>query len=297
MLLPRPPAPRKPEKGRRPGLLIALTAITAAVAGCAWVPQGRIEDCRQRVQVLQATNQELRDVAVHVRQENKDLAQRSLDDTRRLRAQEEAIRRYERSIADYQSEREQLYALLDQIRGQVRTAALAPPTTAMIDRLEEFVREHPNCRLEPSRGILLLPADTLFAAGDDRLTDDGKALLDALAASIGGSEAPSLALRVTGAAIPPTMTATDGDVHLASTDSNSPTVNRDGPRVDLDGLDRARRVRDLLADRLGIEPSRIAVSGGGTTVLDHEAPTPGSRPAGLVAIQVRRIADPEPMSP
>ncbi len=274
------------------GAAIALAVVLGTVSGCAWVPRGRIDDCRQRAQVLQTENQQLRDVLVRVRQDNKDLAQRSLDDSRRLRAQDEAIRRYERSIADYQDERDQLHALLDQIRGQVRTAALAPPTTAMIGRLEAFVRDHPDGRLEPSRGTLLLRAGALFAPNRDTLTAEGEALLDALADALGGPGTPGLALRVAGtAAESANVVSSDADVRLASTNPQSPPTV--GGASMIDGLERARRIRDHLADRLGIDPSLVAVSAGGTTTLDNPEPTPATAAASWVAIQVRRrLADP-----
>jgi hypothetical protein len=102
-----------------------LLCLAAAAAGCASTPRTRLDDCRLRVQALQAENEQLRDVALNVRNENRDLATRAVEDARRLRAQDEAIRRLEQSVLAYQDERARMAALLDQIRAPERVARAA----------------------------------------------------------------------------------------------------------------------------------------------------------------------------
>lgn len=287
---------RPPRRGR-----LALAAILVApwwLSGCAVaVPRGRLEDCRTRVQALNSENQQLRDVALDVRSQNRDLVQRSVDDARKLRGLEEANGRYERSIAEYQDEREQLLALIDQIRGQVRTAALAPPTTAMIQRLDAFVRSRPECRLDPASGVVLLPASSLFRGGTGELTSEGEALVDALADALSGPEAPGLSLGVSG----PGDDAEVGEgIRLASTDAAS-TGRKDQDSSLVLGLDRARRVRDRLAGRLGLDPTRVAVSAGSRAGLEGVSEAvaragggPIDEAGSVVEIRVRRSADPGP---
>jgi outer membrane protein OmpA-like peptidoglycan-associated protein len=238
--------------------------------------------------VVQAENQELRDVALNVRGQNRDLAQRALDDSRRLKAQEEAIARYERVIGDYQDERERMLALIDQIRSQVRTAALAPPTTAMLDGLDTFARGNPDCLLDPPRGGLTIPVASLFQAGTADLSAEGQRRLDDLAAALDGPASDGLALNVAGEGRSPGLG--DDAVRLASGSASTPA-----PPNAL-ALDRARRIRDHLAQRLGLDPSRIAVSSGGQSNLSGDALPRASSPAPpSIAIRVRRIA-PEPSS-
>jgi ElaB/YqjD/DUF883 family membrane-anchored ribosome-binding protein len=256
-----------------------------------------LEDCRTRAQALQAENQQLRDVALDLRSQNRDLVQRSVDDARKLTALEEANRHLERSVADYQDEREQYLALIDQIRSQVRTAALAPPTTAMVRQLDAFVRAHPECRLGEASGTVRIPASAVFRDGVDELTSEGGTLLDRLAEALSGPESPSLALGISGPGRDP---AGDGELRLASGEAKSTGDQGPDPALAL-GLDRARRVRDRLVGRLGLDPTRVAVSAGAGPDLEG-ASEPVSRAGGgqvdasgsAVEIRVRRLVDPDP---
>lgn len=104
--------------------LIVAVAVTAT--GCA-VPRSRMEDCARRTQEVQAENGQLRDLVLQLRNRNRDMAQRAVEDARRLQAQESSLRRLERSVAAYQQERDQLAAAFDQIRRQVQAAAAESP--------------------------------------------------------------------------------------------------------------------------------------------------------------------------
>jgi hypothetical protein len=268
-----------PQRARALRALAAALALAGLPAGCGLVPRSAMNDARNRVQALQAENQELRDVAVNLRAVNKDMAQRAVDDSRRLRGQEEAIARYERVIADYQDEREQTLALLDQIRSQVRAAASAPPTTAMLEGLDAFARAHPGCTLDARDGALAIPAGVLFAPGTADLRPEGSALLDALGARLA---------TLGGAALGLSIAADGGDgpdgVRLASARPDADA------RAAL-GLQRARRLRDNLAARAGLDPARVAVSPGGRTPLgaDGVRRAGGGADAPVVTVRVRRV--------
>ncbi len=271
------PQPRRNARRIAPMAALALSAIALVAPGCGLVPKSRLEDARHRVQALSLEVSQLQDVVVNVRAQNRDLARRSLDDARRLRAQDEALARLERAVADYQRERTEILSLLDQIRGQVRTAALEPPTTAMNGRLDAFSRQA-GAAFDPARGLLELPADALFASGAATLTPDGRSRLDAIARSLAGPEAPALALSV----------AAPGEgsgIRLASgTGATDPAAL---------GLERARAIRDHLAARAGIDPTRVAVSSAGRAEFADEdgvARAGGPGPE-TVTIRVRRLVD------
>ncbi len=100
---------------------------------CTTVSRSRLDDCRLRLQAVQAENEQLRDVALNVRNQNRDMALRAVEDSRRLRAQDEAIQRLEKSVLAYQDERERMASALDDLRTQVKTAASEAPVTAALD--------------------------------------------------------------------------------------------------------------------------------------------------------------------
>jgi chemotaxis protein MotB len=91
-------------------------------AGCSLVPQSRLEDCHMRCQTLQAEVSRLKDEALGLRGENRDLSQRALDDARHIRTLEQANERLERSVTAYQSERDKLVEAYDQFNRQVQAA-------------------------------------------------------------------------------------------------------------------------------------------------------------------------------
>ncbi len=89
--------------------------------GCTMVPERKFEESKLQIQALQAENEQLRDVVLNVRSQNRDLTLRAVDDARRIRAQEEAVRRLERSVLAYQEERDEMAATLNEIKSAVRT--------------------------------------------------------------------------------------------------------------------------------------------------------------------------------
>lgn len=115
-----------PCRRRMSGLVLAMLAA----AGCTQVPQRQLEDSRLRIQALQAENEQLRDVVLNVRSQNREMAMRASEDARRLRAQEEAIARLEQSVLAYQDERDDLAALVDEFKQALRE----PPVMASSPR-------------------------------------------------------------------------------------------------------------------------------------------------------------------
>ncbi len=258
---------------------VPVVGLLLGLCGCSALPAARVDDYRKRVQALQAENSELRTVVLNLRSQNHDMAQRAVDDARRLRAQDEAIRRLEQSVAVYQEEREQWAAQLEQIKSQVRMAAMAPPPTAMIERLKSFAQSHAACRFEVEPSSLWLPVETLFRPNTSEISHEGEALLDDLARLFESSPAVSdrLAMRLVGPTEP-------GQVRQASLGENAVTSSR-ADRA----FDRVRRLQDWFSARSGIEADRIAVSTFGPSSTDGLKQASAQAPPSIV-IEVRAMA-------
>jgi len=76
--------------------------------GCAVVPNSRLEESRRLAQSVRTENARLKDQVLALQAQNRDYADRALDDLRRLTARDEAIARLERSVQAYQDERDRL---------------------------------------------------------------------------------------------------------------------------------------------------------------------------------------------
>jgi hypothetical protein len=106
-----------------------VAASTLWIAGCSFVPQSRLDDCHLRSQALQSETARLKDEAFSLRNQNRDLTQRALDDAHRVRALEEANQRLERTVTAYQEERDKMVEAFDQLNRQIQAAAddTSPP--------------------------------------------------------------------------------------------------------------------------------------------------------------------------
>jgi chromosome segregation ATPase len=86
------------------------------------VPKARWDDCRLQAQALQAENARLKDQALALRNQNRDLSQRALDDSHRLHALEDANSRLERSLSSYQRDHEQMVEAFEQLEREIQLA-------------------------------------------------------------------------------------------------------------------------------------------------------------------------------
>jgi chemotaxis protein MotB len=251
--------------------LEALGLGLVGLAGCSVVPKSRLDDCHRLSQALQVENAQLKDVKLSLQAQNQDLTLRAVDDGRRLKVQDEAIRRLEQSVTAYQTERDQLSPLFDRMKQQLQASA-NPLPTAMLERLRTFAEEHPGCSFDPETAVLTIPSAPLFEPGTDRPRPEALPLLRAAAERLNDPEARDLDVVIVGHTEPSAVLRTGLDTPR----SKSPHL----------GLDRASRVRDLLATEGGLDSSRIEVAG-------HEAPpTPdGGQNDGKgrrIEIQLRR---------
>ncbi len=96
------------------GLLIVAFALTT-ITGCAIVPRSRMDECQQLTQSLRADNARLKDRVLALQSQNRDYAERAVDDGRRLAIQDEAIQRLEHSVQAYQDDRTRLEAAYNQL--------------------------------------------------------------------------------------------------------------------------------------------------------------------------------------
>jgi chemotaxis protein MotB len=103
--------------------------LVAGASGCGMVPRSRLDDCRKQCQTLQAETAQLRDTTLQLRGQNREYAQRAIDDAGRLQALEAANRQLEKDVIAYQRDVGRMEAAFDQLRQQVQGAA----ATAMGD--------------------------------------------------------------------------------------------------------------------------------------------------------------------
>jgi hypothetical protein len=87
----------------------------AVVAGCAVVPRSSMDDAHKLTQSLRADNARLKERVLALQGQNRDYAERAVDDAHRLAVQEEAIERLEHSVQAYQDERSRLEAAYKQL--------------------------------------------------------------------------------------------------------------------------------------------------------------------------------------
>ena len=234
---------------RRPAAMVRAGLLLAAVApGCAIAPKSRLDDATRITRALRAENAQLRDQTLALRGENRDLSERAVGDARKIAALEGANDRLEASVQGYIDEREDLVDRYQRFRRLAQASAGADLSAGLSARLRAFASAHPGTTFDEASGALSAASDALFAPGDDRLSPAGSRWVDDAAALLASPEAKSVPVAVTGR-------AADQAVRLASTAA---------PAGD-PGLTRAVRVRDALAERAGLDPSRIGVAGLGAS--------------------------------
>jgi flagellar motor protein MotB len=221
--------------------------LTVAATGCAVVPKSRLDDSTKVIQSLRAENAQLKDRTLSLKGENDDLAQRAVDDSRKLAVFEEANDRLEKSVQAYIDEREDLNDAFRRFKRQAQASA-TPPSSAMISRLRSFADSHEGTTFDPSASALSVEADRLFFPGTDRLRPEAGRWVDGLAALLAEPEAKSWPLIVAG----------------HSADAAVRRVSTGEPEGDL-SLARAVRVREALARHSGLDPSHVGVAGLGTS--------------------------------
>lgn len=114
--------PQPARSWRLYGLAATLT-VALAGSGCGNLPREQLAQCHNRSQLLQAEASRLKDDSTQLRAKNRELAQRAVEDARRLRSMEEANRRLEKSVVAYQDERDQVQRAFDDLKRELIAAA------------------------------------------------------------------------------------------------------------------------------------------------------------------------------
>lgn len=247
--------------------LVLPSMVLCAVAGCSLTPKSQLDECRQRGQALRTENDRLKDQVLSLRSENQDIAQRSVDDERQLKAQEEAIARLEETVEGYRKDREQLAALQDRLKGQIQSTS-GPEASRAPEGLGRFAQNHPDASFNAASGVLTLPVDKLFRRGAARLQPEADGLLKDLASVLAAPEFQHQDVVLTA----PTE---DASVVRASHDST-----KDEPaRARFLAMSRANQLRERLAKGAEIDPTRIRIANPDETPPGSEKPTEPDAPA------------------
>jgi chemotaxis protein MotB len=263
---------------------VTLTAALATAAGCSFVPRTKLDECHRVTQTLRAENGRLKDVALDLRAQNHDLSQRAVDDARRLSAQQEALEALEKSVADYQAERNKLAGAFEALKRQVRLSAgpQPQPSAALGDRLRDFAgsRRGEGWAFDPQTGTLSAPADRLFEPGTARLKPGALDELNALAAALTNEPVPDgEALEVVGrAGSPPSdvrragyEVETPGPEGKVITGRSSPSGAGAEASARFLGAARAARVQAALIEAKALEAGRVRLA----PATGADAPAPG----------------------
>ena len=235
--------------GSRSSRRLAAILAIAFAPGCGLVSKSRVDDCTKVAQSLRAENGQLKDTALSLRGENNDLTDRSVNDSRKITALEEANGRLESSVQAYIDEREDLNVAFQRFKRQAQ-ATVATPSAAMNVRLRSFASARPGTTFDPEAGVIAVEADRLFLPGTDKLRPGALDWLNDCASILADPEAKAWSPVIAGH-------AAESTVRRAST-SNA------APPSDL-SLARAIVVRNALADRAQRDPNRMGVAGLGTS--------------------------------
>lgn len=106
---------------RRRRFAIAIGPLL--LAGCASAPRSALEESRGQTLALRGELVQAKDTAAKLRTQNRDIAARAVEDSRRLATLEETNDRLEKSVGAYQQERDEYAAALERINREVASAA------------------------------------------------------------------------------------------------------------------------------------------------------------------------------
>ncbi|MGO9465323.1 MAG: hypothetical protein ACLQIB_31685 [Isosphaeraceae bacterium] len=97
------------------GCRISILALLALGSGCTMVPRSQVAECQRAQQTLHTENARLKDRVLVYQTQNRDYADRAVDDSRRLAAQDETIDQLRQSVRGYRSDISRLEAAFKQL--------------------------------------------------------------------------------------------------------------------------------------------------------------------------------------
>jgi chemotaxis protein MotB len=189
------------EPARRWWIRAIVVCAACGFSGCALAPKSRLDDCHKQCQNLQAETAQLKDTNLKLRADAQDLAQRSVEDARRIKELDETNQRLERSVLGYQQERDELTRAFESFKNQVALGVDRTPA-AMLDPWHDFSHAHPGFVFDPQAGTLVLPADQLFEPASAEWSAEAKSILSDLAATLRASQADPASVQLTGPSEP-----------------------------------------------------------------------------------------------
>jgi hypothetical protein len=101
---------------------LVVIFLLVGFSGCSLVPRSRMDECQRLSQTLRGDNAHLRDRLLAVQSENRDYAERAVDDGRRLAIQDEALERLEHSVQAYQDDVTRLEAAYKKLASNLSVA-------------------------------------------------------------------------------------------------------------------------------------------------------------------------------
>ncbi|WP_422926783.1 OmpA family protein [Singulisphaera sp. PoT] len=221
-------------------------ACVLVFAGCAVVPRSKLDESRRLSRTLQADNARLKNSVTSLKSQYEELAERSDDDAFRLRNQEQEIQKLLASVHAYQEDREQLARGVERLKNQVR-GATRPISAQFRTRFENFAKENPGCEFDPKSSIVTIPTELLFQPGTDKPKAKARDLLASFSKVFDDPDAAELRILVTG--------------HTEDSLVTRTSYEGDAPKAEHLSLDRASKVRELIASEGHIATSRIDVAG------------------------------------
>src|SRR4051794_31730941 len=118
--------PEESDRMARAPRLVRTIPLSMALAilapGCQLAPRSELEECRRLSQTLRSENAQLKDRALALQAQNRDLSERAVDDSRRLSQLEEVNTRLETSVQAYQDERSRLESAYKDLRASLPNA-------------------------------------------------------------------------------------------------------------------------------------------------------------------------------
>jgi hypothetical protein len=113
-----------------------------------------MDECQRLSQALRSENARLKDQVVALQAQNRDYAERAVDDLRRLAAREQAIEQLERGIQAYQEDRDRLGQAYARLAGSLgHSGRLDTPPDG------------------PARSGATRPIERDYGVGDDRRSE------------------------------------------------------------------------------------------------------------------------------
>lgn len=255
-----------------------ILGCVGLLAGCSTVHRSKLDECHTLSRTLQSENSRLKDMVLSQKSEYEDLAQRADDDARRLAAKDEENKLLHKSVLTYQDELEKVGVELNNIKSKIRVAA-NPISANTLQRFETFAKSHAGCEFDPHAATLTVTTDQLFQPGTDRVKPEARPLMQSVANLLDQPEMREYRVLVAG--------------HTADSPIQATGLRDEKPKTGHLSLERATRVREMIASDGRIDPDRIDVAGFEASQPKDDGLDDGARARNRrIEIQIRRDLGP-----